>query len=379
MKSQYIKWCAFGILLVLAIIMAIATILEKFYPREEVASLIYSSWWFVILWIILASASIVYLIKKKTYRQKAVFLLHCSLLVILTGAFVTYLNADRGYIHIRQGQILNYYISEKDDSRQTIPFNIKLLLFEIEYHDGSDNPADFISYLRVDGEVCQVSMNKIYECKGYRLYQLEYDNDEMGATLLVNHDPWGIGITYSGYLLLVISCLWILWLRISWKGMLCIAVPTAILWYYISQINPMTPILRSPMLAAHVSIIMISYLLFIIIAVLSVVALNSKGKSEKLYNWNKQLLFPALFLLAIGIFLGAVWANISWGRYWGWDSKETWALITLIIYAIPMHKNSFKKFRSPRYFHLYCSLALLTVAMTFFGVSFLLGGMHSYL
>lgn len=379
MESKHVKWLAFGTLLVLTVVMAIATILEKLFGREQIIHSVYGSWWFVALWCILALSSVYYIIQKKLYKQKAVFLLHCSLFVVLCGAFVTYLSADRGYIHIRQNQILNYYVSDDDNERHQIPFNIKLLLFEIEYHEGIDSPADFISYLRVDGEVCQVSMNKIHKHGGYRFYQLEYDDDEMGTTLLVNYDPWGIGITYAGYLLLTISILWILWLRISWKGLLPITIGTAILWYYISQMNPMTPILRSPMLAAHVSVIMIAYLLLVLIAIFSVVALCSEKKSLKLYKWNSKLLFPALFLLTIGIFLGAVWANISWGRYWGWDSKETWALITMIVYAIPMHKNSFKAFQSPRYFHLYCSIAILAVGMTFFGVSFLLGGIHSYI
>lgn len=359
--------------------MATATILEKLLGREQIMNTIYGSWWFVSLWGILAFTSIYYILRKKLYKQRAVFLLHCSLFVILCGAFVTFLTADRGYIHIRQNQILNYYISEEDSERHQIPYDIKLLLFEIEYDSDTNHPVDFISYLRVDGEVCQVSMNKIYKHEGYRFYQLEYDNDEMGATLLVNYDPWGIAITYAGYLLLAISILWILCLRISWKILLSIAIVTAVLWYYISQINPMTPILRSPMLAAHVSVIMVAYLLFILIAILSAVALNSEKRSQALYNLNVKLLFPALFLLVIGIFLGAIWANISWGRYWGWDSKETWALITMIVYAIPMHKNSFKTFRSPRYFHLYCSIAILAVGMTFFGVSFILGGIHSYI
>ena len=91
------------------------------------------------------------------------------------------------------------------------------------------------------------------------------------------------------------------------------------------------------------------------------------------------MLYPALFFLAAGIFIGAVWANISWGRCWGWDAKETWALITMLVYAVPMHKKSFPVFRKPSKFHLFCVIAFLTVLMTFLGVSFLLGGIHSYI
>jgi len=151
----------------------------------------------------------------------------------------------------------------------------------------------------------------------------------------------------------------------------------------------MTPVLRSPMLAAHVSVIMAAYALLLLLAIFSATALvkaqsarNREQKQDltsKLYQLNSMLLFPAVFLLAIGIFVGAVWANISWGRYWGWDSKETWALITLLIYAVPLHKQTFPKFQHPAFFHKYLLIAFLSVLMTFLGVSFLLGGMHSYL
>ena len=140
----------------------------------------------------------------------------------------------------------------------------------------------------------------------------------------------------------------------------------------------MTPVLRSPMLAAHVSVIMISYGLLIFMTITSMIGLCSEKQSKRFYRWNTTLLYPALFLLATGIFIGAVWANISWGRYWGWDAKETWALITLLIYAIPFHRASLPVFRTPGKFHWFCVAALLTVAMTFFGVTYFLGGMHSY-
>jgi ABC-type transport system involved in cytochrome c biogenesis permease subunit len=83
-------------------------------------------------------------------------------------------------------------------------------------------------------------------------------------------------------------------------------------------------------------------------------------------------------MLAIGIFIGAVWANQSWGTYWSWDPKETWALITMLIYAILLHDNSLKALRKPMTFHIYTVCAFVAVLMTYFGVNFILGGMHSY-
>lgn len=80
----------------------------------------------------------------------------------------------------------------------------------------------------------------------------------------------------------------------------------------------------------------------------------------------------------IGIFLGAVWASISWGRYWAWDPKEVWALITMIIYAMPIHSASLSQFGKPMFLHIYLVAAIISVAITYFGVNMFLGGMHSY-
>ena len=82
-------------------------------------------------------------------------------------------------------------------------------------------------------------------------------------------------------------------------------------------------------------------------------------------------------LLALGIILGAVWANISWGNYWSWDPKEVWALITFIVYLHPL-VTAPKPGRQPTGFHIYCIAAFLSVIVTYFGVNLILGGMHAY-
>lgn len=87
---------------------------------------------------------------------------------------------------------------------------------------------------------------------------------------------------------------------------------------------------------------------------------------------------PALVALCYGIFIGAIWANISWGQYWSWDPKETWALITLMVYAVPVHFFYSKHQHAPLFYHIYMLLAFSTVLMTYFGVNYFLGGMHSY-
>ncbi|MDR1199414.1 MAG: cytochrome c biogenesis protein CcsA [Prevotellaceae bacterium] len=372
------KRCAFGILTVIPAVLAVATMIEKFWGTDFVADKIYGSWWFVALWCVFAIMSFAYIVRHALYRNKTAFVMHCAFSVILLGASVTFLTATRGYMHIRQGETGYTYTAEKDETCRKLPFGVKLVLFDIEYHHGTYEPADYISFLKIDSQICRVSMNKIYSHRGYRFYQTDYDADEMGTTLMINHDPFGIAVTYTGYFLLALSMLVMLWIKLRWR-VFYIFASTACLWYYISQLNPMTPILRSPMLAAHVSVIMLSYALFVFIALTSLTGILSKRLRNKLYAWNSILLYPALFMLAAGIFIGAVWANISWGRYWGWDAKETWALITMLVYAVPMHKNSFSQFRNPLKFHRYCACAFFAVAVTFLGVSYFLGGIHSYI
>ncbi len=148
------------------------------------------------------------------------------------------------------------------------------------------------------------------------------------------------------------------------------------------QVTQLMPVLQSPLLSVHVMVIMFSYALFGIMALTSIQGLlmhhrGNTDREESLAAMSQFLLYPAVALIAIGIFIGAIWANVSWGRYWGWDSKEVWALITLLIYSAPLH-SSLKWFPKPIHVHLYMLLAFLSVLMTYFGVNYILGGMHSY-
>lgn len=99
---------------------------------------------------------------------------------------------------------------------------------------------------------------------------------------------------------------------------------------------------------------------------------------------SQVLLYPALFCLTAGIFIGAVWANMSWGRYWGWDPKETWALITMLVYALLLHfpwmkaKLPITNVQYPIIYHVLSVIDFALVLFTYFGVSYLLGGLHSY-
>lgn len=149
------------------------------------------------------------------------------------------------------------------------------------------------------------------------------------------------------------------------------------------QLTPLMPVLTSPLLSVHVMTVMCAYALFALQVLLGVQAmfLHRRGNGAELQRitaLSQLLLYPAVFLLTAGIFLGAVWANVSWGTYWSWDPKESWALITLLVYAVPLHSTSVSRFRQPVFYHVYMVCAFFTVVVTYFGVNYLLGGMHSY-
>lgn len=151
---------------------------------------------------------------------------------------------------------------------------------------------------------------------------------------------------------------------------------------HINQMDPaigqMMPVLNSPLLSIHVSIIMMSYALLSLTFICGIMGICLRSHGEELQALSHIFLYPALTTMGFGIFIGAIWANVSWGNYWSWDSKETWALITFMIYAVVVHTQSLSVFRKPLVYHIYITLAFLSIAMTYFGVNYFLTGMHSY-
>lgn len=151
---------------------------------------------------------------------------------------------------------------------------------------------------------------------------------------------------------------------------------------HINQMDPaigqMMPVLNSPLLSIHVSIIMMSYALLSLTLICGIMGICLRSHGEELQALSRIFLYPALTTMGFGIFIGAIWANVSWGNYWSWDSKETWALITFMIYAVVVHTQSLPVFRKPLVYHIYITLAFMSIAMTYFGVNYFLTGMHSY-
>lgn len=631
-----IKKVIFTLYILLVVCIGFATVVEKYRGTAFVGEHIYGVWWFSALWAVLTVASLAYIMKQHLYKRMAVMLLHLSFVVILVGALVTHLTAQRDTIHLRVG--IPYHLTSTSQ--------ITLKEFRIINYPGTDAPLDYQSVILHGNEQVLVSMNKVGNIDNYRLFQQSYDSDGAGVSLGLSYDPYGIAITYFGYLMLLIGIIatllsrhtqmrslyrkamrpmallftilyslftsaaplpvidkdiahrmgtiqvlynnricplntvatdftmkmtgsaswkdysadevffsWMIY-YMPWEKELLLNNPKkkgaedrkavvemfyngqftkifpyrighAVNWYspggqvlpreipvkeqfFIkqsmdflteaivtgqrdrafeiiakiklfqrdmigdvlpsenrtqaelfynklrsikfpvlitaqlglrwwlsghiplsngyetmlfmawvllvltivlfrkfrfflwigplaacccllvammtgsgSQITPLMPVLQSPLLSVHVMTVMCAYALFALQMMLGIYALYCSlftihYSLERVTALSQLLLYPAIFLLTIGIFLGAVWANVSWGNYWSWDPKESWALITLMIYAIPLHKASIGAFNKPRFYHIYMISAFLAVLITYFGVNFILGGMHSY-
>ena len=155
------------------------------------------------------------------------------------------------------------------------------------------------------------------------------------------------------------------------------------------QITNLVPVLKSYWLTIHVSIITGSYGFLAIGAMLGFMALilfvfrdpkkpHIDSTIKHITAINEAALIIGIAALVIGNFIGGVWANESWGRYWGWDPKETWAYISIVIYAIVLHLRMIPKLNTPFVFAVASTLAFASILMTYFGVNFYLSGMHSY-
>ena len=622
-----IKKVIFTLYILLVVCIGFATVVEKYRGTAFVGEHIYGAWWFSALWAVLTVASLAYIMKQHLYKRMAVMLLHLSFVVILVGALVTHLTAQRDTIHLRVG--IPYHLTSTSQ--------ITLKEFRIINYPGTDAPLDYQSVILHGNEQVLVSMNKVGNIDNYRLFQQSYDSDGAGVSLGLSYDPYGIAITYFGYLMLLIGIIatllsrhtqmrslyrkaitvalllisvnvyaeeklpvidkdiahrmgtiqvlynnricplntvatdftmkmtgsaswkdysadevffsWMIY-YMPWEKELLLNNPKkkgaedrkavvemfyngqftkifpyrighAVNWYspggqvlpreipvkeqfFIkqsmdflteaivtgqrdrafeiiakiklfqrdmigdvlpsenrtqaelfynklrsikfpvlitaqlglrwwlsghiplsngyetmlfmawvllvltivlfrkfrfflwigplaaccclmvammtgsgSQITPLIPVLQSPLLSVHVMTVMCAYALFALQMMLGVYSFWT-SKLERITALSQLLLYPAIFLLTIGIFLGAVWANVSWGNYWSWDPKESWALITLMVYAIPLHKASIGAFNKPRFYHIYMISAFLAVLITYFDVNFVLGGMHSY-
>ncbi|MFN6015236.1 MAG: cytochrome c biogenesis protein [Flavobacteriales bacterium] len=156
------------------------------------------------------------------------------------------------------------------------------------------------------------------------------------------------------------------------------------------QITPLQPVLKSYWLKVHVAVITASYAFLGLAAILGLLNLllytfrnKSNGQTvtlniNELTFVSEMTMTIGLFMLTIGTFLGGVWANESWGRYWGWDPKETWALVSVLVYAVILHLRYIPSLKGKFLFNVMGLWGYSAILFTFFGVNFYLVGLHSY-
>ncbi|MBM3421271.1 MAG: c-type cytochrome biogenesis protein CcsB, partial [Bacteroidetes bacterium] len=181
------------------------------------------------------------------------------------------------------------------------------------------------------------------------------------------------------------------WFALAATGVLAgLTLMVAHLSFMDPEITALVPVLQSYWLTLHVSVIVGSYgflglgaLLGLIIMVLMTLSnqrnIERTGKTiDELTAINYQALTLGLYFLTIGTFLGAIWANESWGRYWGWDPKETWSLITIIVYSFIIHSRLIPGMKDIYTFNVMSLFGFASVLMTYFGVNYYLSGLHSY-
>ncbi|MDD5156663.1 cytochrome c biogenesis protein CcsA [Sulfurimonas sp.] len=214
------------------------------------------------------------------------------------------------------------------------------------------------------------------------------------------HAPWSDGYESMIYIAWTIILAGIMFARqsefaIASTGILSgVALFVAHLTWLDPQITNLVPVLKSYWLSIHVSVITASYGFLGLSALLGLISLvlfimidrvkNENTKRQTIISIreatriSEMAMIIGLSLVTLGNFIGGVWANESWGRYWGWDPKETWALVTILVYATVVHLRFIPKLNSVFNFTVASVVAYSSVIMTYFGVNYYLSGLHSY-
>lgn len=210
------------------------------------------------------------------------------------------------------------------------------------------------------------------------------------------HAPWSDGYESMIYIGWITMLAGLLFAKQSPMTVAATTVLTSIilmvahLTWMEPEITNLVPVLKSYWLTIHVSVITASYgflalsmLLGFIVLILMIIK-NDKNKNffderiTELSAINERSMTIGLYMLTIGTFLGAIWANESWGRYWGWDPKETWALVSVLVYTFVLHMRFIPDLNNRFAFNIASVVSYFSILMTYFGVNFYLSGLHSY-
>lgn len=309
---------------------------------------------------------------------------HASVLVIIIGGILTWLTGKRGYIYLQEdaGYAMTWRMD--DGEVMDLPFRLRL-----EKEDGTGKLSLRSDHNQESGTSVGVYDGHSAVIDGYK-FTLGTVNKNRGVCRFnVNHDPVGEPVVYAGYLFFALSLIGCGYCRVrradkrtdvrTVRRVILSAILIIVFLYFYVTVrwvgDGMSPMLRHPLLAWHIGAVIGSYILFAALSVVSVVSLCGRSVSPRVYT---GILYSGLSLLSIGIALGSVWASDAWGSYWSWDPKETWALLCMIVYVIPLHPKYMPEFRKSRTRNIYYAIAILMVLFLWFGVDRIFAGLHSY-
>ncbi|MCQ2058465.1 MAG: cytochrome c biogenesis protein CcsA [Bacteroidaceae bacterium] len=318
-------------------------------------------------------------------RSTGHVILHTSLIIICIGAIITGFCSKQGYMQLSQHSNSNFYT----DSKTGEMFYTDFVVFADSINAAMHQVSIHTTY-NGNEKHNTIALNKIARINGFRF---SINSIEDGHTVLyVIYDPVGTNIVFIGYGLFIASIIAFLLDKRSrirtrihifkppFNSRIIVYCLIALALILLSVLIPVfreksqIPILNTHWLHIHVYCVMTAYSLLASICILSVIWLIRKR------DWTESLcriiLHAGVYALALGIITGSWWANVSWGGYWSWDPKETWALITMIGYSLPFHFP--KAFSSKKRFSWFLVLALGFVLMTWFGVNHWMPGLHSY-
>jgi cytochrome c-type biogenesis protein CcsB len=244
----------------------------------------------------------------------------------------------------------------------------------------------------------KVNLNTIYKVL-FMLVLAGFAIHTLGLALrwyISGRAPWSNGYESMIYIAWTATLSGILFTRKSFGGLAATTILAATilsvstLSFLDPEITPLVPVLKSYWLTIHVSMEAGSYGFLLLGALIGLINLlliafmreSTKASTLRILKEMSYIseltLIGGLFMLSIGTYLGGVWANESWGRYWGWDAKETWALVTILVYAFILHMRLIPKLKGLYAFNLATIFGMASVLMTYFGVNYYLSGLHSY-
>jgi cytochrome c-type biogenesis protein CcsB len=304
-------------------------------------------------------------------------------------------------------KVLNLIATYQQKRNNTVDINPKRLAAELKYNQLEFFRWSKIGYLSLGGLMLVVSFMQLFQRRKWQtliaipllgagiLTVFLYHSFGMGMRwYIAGRAPWSNSYETMVYVAWAMIFAGVIFARRSTIAFALASLFAGIVLFVSGlnwmdpEINPLVPVLKSPWLMFHVAVIVAAYGFMgisCLIGITNLAMMSLRTKNSRIIDRMKELgvinemsMTIGLALMTTGTFLGAVWANVSWGRYWGWDAKETWALITVIVYAIVIHLRLVKSLNNFWLFNLASIIAFASVIMTYFGVNYFLSGMHSY-